>query len=224
MKKSIKIIIAVFLIIIIIYTTYISNYRITKKEQKRINALADKLIIKDIKVINKEEVDEYYTFNNIKFIDISNEFNCSTKKNKLICKKEDIEFDIIIDEDLITKYKKTNYKDIKGNIILKNKKIKDDINLMGLIKETKNYNPYLKPISEVKEIYSIQKFALKEIKRFNSIELINSPYIGYIYNIDSNTKEVVFNKNNKNYSLVFKNLNYFTKSKRSKIISSIIIE
>ena len=225
MKKSIKLIIILIIVILLIgYITYINKYKISKKEQIILNKISDKLVITDIKSLSSKETDNYYEFKNIKFNNILNEFTCQEDSNKLTCTNDNAKLIVNIEDSLIAKYKKSNYKNIKGIEVLKNNKIKDDINLMGLIKETKNYSPYFKPINEIKETYSIQRFVLDNIKSFSSIELINTKYEGYIYNIDSNTKEYVFTKEDKNYSFTFKNINYFTRSKRNEIISTLIIE
>ena len=225
MKKIIKIIVIVIIIVLLLqYLIYVNNYKISNIDQKKINKISDRLVIKDIKSIGHKDSNDYYEYKNVKFSNILEGFNCENDNNILNCKKEKIDFTLKIEDSLITKFENTKYKDIKGSTILNNYNIKDDINLMGLIKETKNYSPYFKPIKEVKETYFLQKFALNNIKEFNNLELINTEYEGYIYNINSNIKEYVFTKEKLNYSFTFKDINYFTKSKRNEIISTLIIE
>ena len=120
------------IIILIIIGCILFNYRFTftNKEISKLKSIKKGLIINDLSVINKIDTD-YYEYKNIK---INNNYDC-TEKDILICKKENKELQVSIDDTYLYLLKKYNKESSK---IIKKYNIKTDLELFGKIKEINN--------------------------------------------------------------------------------------
>lgn len=222
-KKNIIFIIVGILVILSIYKMMIINsYTINKMEKKKIDEIINGLIIKDLKVILKEEQEEeeYLTFQNIKVRNIFKEFTCIEQDNTYSCQKEDGSTFLMKKTTSFTdkweKYQEKNH--------IKEGTYKTDIDLLGAIKDAStSKNTLLKPGGYIKRDYFLQKYAIDNIPNIHSIDLVEGDYSGYILHTTSNSRELYITYKKNTYTFQFTNLDYFTEEVIQNFMNSIII-
>lgn len=220
-KKNIIFIIVGILIILSIHKMMIINeYTINKTEKKKIDEITNGLIIKDLKVILKEEQEEYLTFQNLKVKNIFKEFTCGEEENTYSCQKEDGSTFLMKKTTSFTdkweKYQEKNH--------IREETYKTDIDLLGAIKEAStSKNTLLKPNKYIKRDYFLQKYAIDVIPIILSMDLVEGDYSGYILHTTSNSRELYITYKKNTYTFQFTNLDYFQEEIIQNFMNSIII-
>lgn len=217
MKKRSIIIVVLLLIIIILVDKMLYLNKITSEKIKNFKELMQDYLITDLKVINKEKIEESITFQNISFENNSS-FNCNEDTTKLTCTYNDSTLKV----EKSDSYKKT-FETYDKNKVIKN--INSDIELFGLLKEysTKKIN-ILTRRKSLEEYKLLEEFANKYIKKILSIDLVEGDYSGYILHTSSNERELYITNNNTNYKFTFTNTKYFTDDYIEKFINKIEIK
>lgn len=218
MKKKILIILLVIILFILVKIQVMNKYTISNI--KDLEKIKDGLILSDLLVINTEEVDDYIEYKNIKIKNIFNDYDCIDDNDSYTCIKDDnTSFSMKIGKSYLDKFKNNK----NSNKIIKDMKIKDDLSLFGVIKETKESN-IMRTISSIKRNYILNKYAIDNIPKVHSIDLIEGDYSGLLFHTSSTSRELYLYVDDKTYIFIFNNLDEFNDIIIHDLMNSIIIK
>lgn len=210
MKKR-GIIVIIILVLLILLKLFLTNpYQLSEKDKTRLEEIKEGLLIEDFYTLIQTKEETNNTYKDISFK--LDDFECSTDK-VYTCKN---------DSTLLMVEEEKSYLE-KTNKIIKNKKLKNDIDLFGYLKDINN-NRLLTSIKKQKIDYNLQLFIIKNVPINHSLDLISGDIEGYIMHPSSDTRYIYLTQKNKTYKITLKDLNYFKKEKIKTLLNSIQIK
>lgn len=222
MNKVNKIIPLIIIIVLIITKMIIINeYKIDSKDIERLIKIKESLIIKDLLVINKEECDNYLEFKNIKIKNIFDEYECREKNESYLCQKDNSSFLMKRTNTYLNKFE--NYND-KSKTIIRKLNIKNELELLSKIKESKNKRSIFSSINNNEDTYILNSFALDNLNDITSIDLVEGDYSGYIIHHSKDSLSLLIYEKKDVYEFKFNNLEVFNDDIIKSLMNSIVIE
>lgn len=222
MNKVNKIIPLIIIIVLIITKMIIINeYKIDSKDIERLAKIKESLIIKDLLVINKEECDNYLEFKNIKIKNMFVGYVCREKDDSYLCQKDNSSFLMKRTNTYLNKFE--NYND-KSKTIIRKLNIKNELELLSKIKESKNKRSIFSSINNNEDTYILNSFALDNLNDITSIDLVEGDYSGYIIHHSKDSLSLLIYKKKDVYEFKFNNLEVFNDDIIKSLMNSIVIE
>ncbi|MBR4178761.1 MAG: hypothetical protein IKR57_05400 [Bacilli bacterium] len=225
-SKIIKIIIF-SLLIIVVYIGF--KYYCYLKYKSSDNLELSNVKINGNMTINHTELDEYVTFNNLKFKNVFDgyeRFNEESNAYKMVLKNENGENNkaVFIGNDNQYLYIINNNKEYKDlSSIIKKENINDDVDLIKYMeKHNDDKVKFFMTTKKQKQIYFINEFKLLMLPSIEYVKLVDGYYRGYIFKTNKDITDVNIIKDNKKYYFTF--IGDYTEEFIHDFMNTIVIE